>query len=351
MTGVGIEHLSKRFGSAVALNDINLDIAPGELFFLLGPSGCGKSTLLRLIAGLERPSVGRIRFNGRDVTRLDTRKRNAVMCFQSYALWPHMTVEQNVRFGPAVRRLAAKERDGRVAEALKLVRMDGLAQRKPGQLSGGQQQRVALARAIAVRPDCLLLDEPLSNLDAKLRLEMRGEIRRICKSGGLTAVYVTHDQKEALSIADRIAVMSEGRLAQVGTPAELYLKPRNSFVAGFIAPTNLLRGRVTESAGSWVEVETVAGPIRVAGAGPAIGSQVLLSIRPQQFRVVDWGPVGERNRFAARVLESTFLGESSEHVVMVGTERLNVTCTPPLLAPPTELILECSPGDVVILEE
>ena len=234
MTSVRLQNISKRFGTTVALDDINLEIGAGELFFLLGPSGCGKSTLLRLIAGLHEPTSGRIFFNDRDVTPLGTEHRNAVMCFQSYALWPHMSVRENVRFGLSVRKADRAEQDRRVDEVLSLVRMTELGDRKPNELSGGQQQRVALARALAVKPDCLLLDEPLSNLDTKLRLEMRSEIRRICKSAGFTTVYVTHDQKEALSVADRIAIMNRGRIEQVGTPAEVYHRPVNEFVAEFM---------------------------------------------------------------------------------------------------------------------
>ncbi|HXE52100.1 MAG TPA: ABC transporter ATP-binding protein, partial [Tepidisphaeraceae bacterium] len=231
MISIRIERLSKRFGDTIALDDINLSVAAGELFFLLGPSGCGKSTLLRLIAGLYQPTSGRIFFNHRDVTPLPTEQRNAVMVFQSYALWPHMTVRENIQFGLNVRGLSRQQQTQRASEALRLVQLEPLAGRKPNQLSGGQQQRVALARALAVRPDCLLLDEPLSNLDAKLRHEMRSEIRRICKEQGLTTIYVTHDQAEALSVADRIAVMEAGRVVQVGAPADLYQNPRSSFVA------------------------------------------------------------------------------------------------------------------------
>jgi iron(III) transport system ATP-binding protein len=234
MTSVRLENITKTFGSTVALANINLEVAAGELFFLLGPSGCGKSTLLRLIAGLYEPTAGRIFFNDRDVTELATDRRNAVMVFQSYALWPHMSVRENVRFGLGVRRVPRGEQDQRIDEVLTLVRMLDLADRKPNQLSGGQQQRVALARALAVKPDCLLLDEPLSNLDAKLRHEMRGEIRRICKSAGFTTLYVTHDQKEALSVADRIAVMSAGRVEQVGTPPEVFHRPASDFVREFM---------------------------------------------------------------------------------------------------------------------
>jgi iron(III) transport system ATP-binding protein len=236
MTAIRLENLSKRFEQTIAVDDVTLEIRAGELFFLLGPSGCGKSTLLRLVAGIYEPTAGRIFFNDRDVTRLPTAKRNAVMVFQSYALWPHMSVRENVRFGLAVRKIEKQEQLRRVDEVLEIVHMREFADRKPNQLSGGQQQRIALARALAVKPNCLLLDEPLSNLDAKLRGEMRSEIRRICKDSGLTSVYVTHDQAEAIAIADRIAVMDRGRIVQVGMPNELQQAPASEFVREFMAP-------------------------------------------------------------------------------------------------------------------
>lgn len=234
MTSIRVEKLTKTFGPTVALKEMSIDIAAGELFFLLGPSGCGKSTLLRSIAGLMEPTSGRIFFNDRDVTLLLTQQRNAVMVFQSYALWPHMTVAENVRFGLSIRGSDRAAQMKRVGEVLDLVHMHEYADRRPNELSGGQQQRVALARALAVNPACLLLDEPLSNLDAKLRQEMRSEIRRICKTAGQTTVYVTHDQKEALAIADRIAVLRAGVLEQVGTPSDLYHRPANDFVRDFM---------------------------------------------------------------------------------------------------------------------
>lgn len=234
MTAVRVDKIAKSFGPTVALADISLSVAAGELFFLLGPSGCGKSTLLRIIAGLLEPTSGRIFFNERDVTATPTEQRNAVMCFQSYALWPHMTVRDNVRFGLEVRKMNRADQDRRVEKVLTLVRLDKLGDRKPNQLSGGQQQRVALARALAVKPACLLLDEPLSNLDAKLRQEMRSEIRRICSESGFTTIYVTHDQKEALAIADRIAILNAGRLEQVGTPSQVFHRPSSAFVEEFM---------------------------------------------------------------------------------------------------------------------
>jgi iron(III) transport system ATP-binding protein len=357
MTEVRLERLGKRFGQTRALADIDLTIAAGELFFLLGPSGCGKSTLLRLIAGLHEPSEGKILFNGRDVTGLGTDQRNAVMCFQSYALWPHMTVRENVRFGLGVRKVERSEQQRRVEEVLKLVRLEGLADRKPNQLPGGQQQRVALARALAVRPDCLLLDEPLSNLDAKLRLEMRVEIRRICKEAGFTTIYVTHDQKEALSVADRIAVLKDGRLEQVGTPGELYHRPTNSFVAVFIGQTNLWRGTVVGREDGVVRVATKAGEIVARGDGGAeTNGEVVVSVRPEQMRIVGsekWEVGSEEgkkaNRMVGKVVESTFLGEASEHVMEVNGERVRVVRTPPIFEPPGEMAVEFAAEDVVVL--
>jgi iron(III) transport system ATP-binding protein len=350
MTAVQLEHITKQFGTTTALDDVDLSIAAGELFFLLGPSGCGKSTLLRLIAGLHGPTSGRVLFNGRDVTHLGTDKRHAVMCFQSYALWPHMTVRENVNFGLDVRHVPRAERDARVDEVLALVQMTPRADRKPNQLSGGQQQRVALARALAVKPDCLLLDEPLSNLDAALRLEMRTEIRRICKTAGFTTIYVTHDQKEALSVADRIAVLKDGKVAQVGTPADLYHRPNSSFVAGFIGQTNLLPGKIVARDNGTVRVDTAAGPVVAArtDATPA-GDSVVLSIRPETMRVARDGMAEGLNRFAGATAETIFLGEASEHVLTVNGQKLKVISTPPLFTVPEQMAVDVDPRDVVVL--
>jgi len=320
MTSVRLEHITKSFARTTAVDDISLDIAAGELFFLLGPSGCGKSTLLRMIAGLQEPTSGRILFNAKDVTALPTQARNAVMCFQSYALWPHMTVRENIRFGLDVKGVEKAEQLKRVDEAVRLVQMGDYAARKPNELSGGQQQRVALARALVVRPDCLLLDEPLSNLDAKLRLEMRGEIRRICRQAGLTAIYVTHDQKEALSIADRLAILNKGKIEQLGAPRDVYLRPKTRFAANFIGETNFIDGTVAESAGQRTVVNTPMGMV-VSDVPPptpvSVGAKVTLSIRPEVVRL---GRASEEaaNRFDGTVHDTIYLGEVAQHQVSVG---------------------------------
>ena len=349
MTAVKLDNVTKRFGETVALDPIPPDIAAGELFFLLGPSGCAKSALLRLIAGLHEPTSGRLLFNGNDVTRLGTEKRNAVMCFQSYALWPHMSVRENVRFGLDVRGVSSSEQARRIDEVLQLVQMDRYADRKPNQLSGGQQQRVALARALAVNPACLLLDEPLSNLDAKLRHEMRSEIRRICKTAGFTTIYVTHDQKEALSVADRIAVLKDGKLMQIGSPGELYHRPNSSFVADFIGQTNLLRGKVRARENGGVSLSTPLGTLRAAEA-PTSATDVTISIRPEQMRVVrEDRPRAGWNLLKGKPLETTFLGEASEHVLQVEQAQVKVISAPPLFDVPEQLAVEFDPRDGAVL--
>jgi iron(III) transport system ATP-binding protein len=354
MTSVRIDNVTKSFGDTLALDNVSLAINAGELFFLLGPSGCGKSTLLRIVAGLLEPTSGRILFNDQDVTPLGTEKRNAVMCFQSYALWPHMTVEENVRFGLEVRKLSKTEQDARVVEAIRLVQLDDLARRKPNQLSGGQQQRVALARALVVKPDCLLLDEPLSNLDAKLRLDMRMEIRRICRAAGLTAIYVTHDQKEALSIADRMAVLNKGKIEQIGRPQDLYLKPNNLFVANFMGETNLLTGTVATATENRVEVETAIGKVvaRLAPQGATPGQSVTVSLRPEAVRLgevsTDWP-----NVFPATIHDTAYLGEVAQHQVTIANTTLKAfELNPKLVARDNQqerATIWFDPTDVVVL--
>ncbi len=312
---ITIEKLTKRFGENTVLKGIDVQIAAGELFFLLGPSGCGKTTLLRAIAGLHEPDTGRILAGDRDITTLPAHQRDMGMVFQSYALWPHMTLRENVSFGLEMRRVKRSEIRARAMRALELVKLADRAESKPNELSGGQQQRVALARALVIEPQCLLLDEPLSNLDAKLRLEMRTEIRRICKEAGLTAIYVTHDQKEALSIADRLAILDQGDLLQVGAPQDVYTRPRNRFVAQFIGETTFIAGRVMTAQGEQVTVETAVGPWQAQGAaGMTAGQAVWLSVRPEAVRMHTARPAGA-NVFAARMHGTIYLGEVAQHQV------------------------------------
>lgn len=317
---IRFEHVTKSFGDNRVVDDINLSIEPGELFFLLGPSGCGKTTLLRCIAGFYTPENGRIHIGNRDVTQLPPEDRDTGMVFQSYALWPHMTVRDNVAFGLTLRKVAKSEIATRVDEALAAVKMTERANYKPNQLSGGQQQRVALARALVIRPQCLLLDEPLSNLDAKLRLEMRGEIRRICKQFGLTAVYVTHDQKEALSIADRVAVLDKGKIQQCGSPREVYTKPATRFVANFIGETNFIEGSVASCDTEQVVVSTSIGTIVSTNVPPErirAGDKVTLSIRPEVIHLGYEPKPDAANVFDVAVHDTIYLGEMAQHEINV----------------------------------
>lgn len=348
-TSVHLDQISKSFGSTVALDNIEIHITPGELLFLLGPSGCGKTTLLRIVAGLLPPTRGRIFFNDQDVTKLPTEQRNAVLCFQNYALWPHMTVRENVAFGLRGRSPTAQRQ--RVGEVLRLVQLGRYADRKPNALSGGQQQRAALARALAVEPRCLLLDEPLSNLDAKLRLEMRGEIRRICKAAGLTTIYVTHDQKEALSIADRIALLNNGRTVQIGTPAELYFKPNSSFVADFLGQTNLVTGTIVDRTPASIQVQTPLGKITAAFHDAQDLPTVLLSIRPEHVRIVSPNSPQRpaANRLAAKIVHTVFLGESCEYTLEMNGQRLRALASPPILDLPADVRIEIDPENTVVL--
>lgn len=287
MISITAKKLTKSYGNMHAVDHVDTRIEPGELFFLLGPSGCGKTTLLRMIAGLLEPTGGKLLFGDRDVTRTPSGQRNCAMVFQNYALWPHMTIRQNVAFGLDVKRIAAAEKKTQVDRVMKTVQIDHLADRKPGQLSGGQQQRVALARALVVNPDVLLLDEPLSNLDAKLRIEMRSEIRRICKTTNTTSVYVTHDQEEALSMADRIAVMQNGKIVQCGPPEEVYDKPVNHFVADFLGSANFLEGTVLESGNNRTTLQTDWGSLHASMNGHQKSAKVTCMIRPERIRLLD----------------------------------------------------------------
>lgn len=352
---ITIHGLTKRFGATTAVDGVDLGIAAGELFFLLGPSGCGKTTLLRMIAGFTPPTAGTIQVGERDITHLPPNQRNTGMVFQSYALWPHMTVAQNVAFGLSVRKVPRAELDGRVARALAMVQMSDYAQRKPNELSGGQQQRVALARAMVIEPTVLLLDEPLSNLDAKLRLDMRSQIQQICKAANITAVYVTHDQKEALSMADRMAVLQAGKLVQAGPPRELYDRPVNRFVADFLGETNFIPATVRAADGADLLLDSPAGVLRSAvfPRGLAAGAAVTVSLRPEALRRVAESATGGVNVIDTRCTGTTYLGDIAQHHLALGgnlsLKALEIHPRP--IAPGATLRVAAEPSDVIVLRD
>jgi iron(III) transport system ATP-binding protein len=318
--GVGIEisNVNLSYGANHILKDVSLSIRPGEFFAFLGPSGCGKTTLLRLIAGFNQADSGDIRLGGEDISHLPPWRRNVGMVFQSYALWPHMTVARNVAFGLEERGSNRTEIAAKVSAALALVGLEALADRYPAQLSGGQQQRVALARTIAIEPKVLLLDEPLSNLDAKMRVEVRRELRDLQQRLGLTTIFVTHDQEEANSVCDRIAVLNAGTVQQVGTPMELYQHPANLFVAGFLGTANILSGRVTtDGTGSSFAINgSAALPLRTAMTAPA-GAKLVF--RPQHATLNPTGTPG----LSGTVVHREFLGAIVRYgVAIAGSEIL-----------------------------
>jgi putative spermidine/putrescine transport system ATP-binding protein len=353
-----LEALSRRYGTTTAVERVDLEVAEGELVALLGPSGCGKTTTLRMVAGFVPPSEGRVLIAGRDVTRLPAHARDTGMVFQSYALFPHMTVAQNVAFGLEMRRISRAEREARVKEALRLVRLAPLGDRLPRQLSGGQQQRVALARALVVNPAVFLLDEPLSNLDAKLRAEVRFEIRALQQRLGLTTLFVTHDQEEALTMADRLVVMDRGRVRQVGNAEALYERPADAFVASFIGRCNLVRGK-PEGTGSF---RAEGGAVLPCAPADQPGANVL-ALRPEAIEVTPGGPRG----LAAKVVAITYLGPQTEyHLDLAGTRLMAIRQTPPEDHPMRRLavgervmaqwnpalarLLSAAPGDLPVQE-
>ena len=340
MAQLTIEKLTKRFGTSIAVDALDLAVSEGELVALLGPSGCGKTTTLRMVAGFLPPTSGRVLFDREDVTDLPAYKRATGMVFQSYALFPHMSAAENVGFGLEMRGLNAAERRAKVEEALKLVRLSHLAERLPRQLSGGQQQRVALARALVINPRIFLLDEPLSNLDAKLRAEVRLEIRSLQQRLGLTTLMVTHDREEALTMADRLVVMESGRVRQIGTPQELYDTPRDAFVADFVGRCNILAGRrenereFRTSTGLLLPVDLASGEREDADA---------FALRPERIMLVTGSPGDVQGRLQA----VTYMGAQTEYVVAIGAETLVVVRPTPDAGEPLALL---RPNDPVSMQ-
>jgi spermidine/putrescine ABC transporter ATP-binding subunit len=360
-----VRRLRKSFGAVVAVDDVSLDAASGEFVSLLGPSGCGKSTLLRMVAGLVEPDGGQVVLAGEDITRVAVHRRNLGLVFQSYALFPHMTVFENVAFGLRRRGVAAAEVGPRVERMLDLVRLGPLGARHPRELSGGQQQRVALARALVSEPRVLLLDEPLSNLDALLRDEMRVELKRLQERLGTTMIFVTHDQAEALILSDRVVVMEAGRVEQIGRPEEVYRRPATAFVARFLGRANFLAGTVTE-AGATATVVGLDGGLSVVAApraGLASGQPVHVAIRQESIRIEAVfaepgteaiGEIGRLNRFAATVVFHAFAGQAHHYVIQLANGReLEIAAPGAALPLPrgSRARVEWSPEDVILLPD
>lgn len=314
---IKISHALKKYGDNVIIPDLSVDIRKGEFFTLLGPSGCGKTTLLRMIAGFNSIEGGDFYFNDKRINDLDPAKRNIGMVFQNYAIFPHLTVKKNVAFGLQNRKLPKDEIEAKTEEFLSLMKIQEYKDRLPERLSGGQQQRVALARALAIEPDVLLMDEPLSNLDAKLRVEMREAIKEIQNSLGITTVYVTHDQEEAMAVSDRIAVMNQGVIQQIGTPKALYQRPGNLFVATFIGRTNVLDETIYEENGEkgilFKDGHRV--PMKNLTEDAEAGDKVKVSIRPEEFVIAE----GDTQGIEATVEYSTFLGLNTHYIVLLST--------------------------------
>jgi iron(III) transport system ATP-binding protein len=322
MPALRLERIVKRYGKVKAVDDLSLEVQEGELLTLVGPSGCGKTTVLRCVSGFVRPDDGQIYLGDRKITEIPTEKRRIGLVFQNYALWPHMTVFDNLAFGLQIKRLTKDAIKQKVEGSLALVQLGGLEDRFPRQLSGGQQQRVALARALVLEPDILLLDEPLSNLDALLREQMRFEIAQIHKHAGITTIYVTHDQTEAMVISDRIAVMEKGRIMQLGNPLEIYSKPANKFVAGFMGTTNFLHGKVAKIDKEYVMVTTEDG-LAITGRGHNIekGAEVDVAIRPESIKFLSPAEAtdyaNEPNVFEVEVARASYVGELIDYQLKI----------------------------------
>ena len=323
---IQLKDMVKRFGALEAVSHVSLDIRDGELFTLLGPSGCGKTTILRLIGGFHKPDSGAIYFGDREVSAIPPYERNIGMVFQNYALWPHMTIFDNVAYGLKIKKTPRLQMEERVNRALSLVHLTGLEKRYPGQLSGGQQQRVALARALVLNPDVLLLDEPLSNLDAKIRQQVRTEIRKLQKDLAITAIYVTHDQEEALTLSDRIAVINHGKLQQLGSPRDLYQRPKNPFVADFIGVNNLIGGTVKEiqEVKGWMAVQTRFGLLKCVFDGQfKAGQDCNVTVRPEVASICNSDEASdETNVIAGTISFASYIGNAIRYDIELDPETL-----------------------------
>jgi len=355
MAYIRMQNLVKAFDQTRVIENISLEIETGELFFLLGPSGCGKTTLLRILAGFYQPDSGKVYINDIDITHTPPHKRNTGMVFQNYALWPHMTIRQNIEFGLQMHHIKAAERKKRVDVILQMVQMQEFADRFPNQLSGGQQQRVALGRALVLEPTVVLLDEPLSNLDAKLRLEMREQIQHLHSRLKLTMIYVTHDQSEALTLADRIAIMKDGQIHQIGTPREIYNQPASHFVANFIGESNFIEGKI-KSIGDNFVVATPAGELQAGDAytGIQVGDAVWCSIRPERLTVLLNGET-KANQLHGVVSRRIYLGNHEQYLFRL-PENIELTVleynqVTSKAAPGQTALIGCDVDDVQLLRK
>lgn len=322
MSNLKITNLTKRFGEVLAVDNLSLEVADGEFVTLLGPSGCGKTTILRTIAGFCNPDRGEIFFGDKIMNNIPPNKRNTAMCFQSYALFPHMSVWNNISFGLKMQKIPQQGQKKKISQVMEMLRLDGLEKRKPGQLSGGQQQRVALARAIVTEPKILLFDEPLSNLDAKLRVQVRVEIRDMQKRLGITTLYVTHDQDEALAISDRIVVMDRGHIEQLGDPYTIYRNPETSFVAGFIGLANIYEGTIVARDGSRYTVEAPFGKVVIVSDGqkiPESSKTVKFVWRPEDMKIYTQGAP---NRVKGKILQAVFMGNITDIFIDVQGNKM-----------------------------
>ena len=321
---VQLTHVTKAFDTTLAVNDVSLKIEEGEFFFLLGPSGCGKSTFLRIVAGFYKPDTGELRFDDTLMNDVPPHQRNTGMVFQNYALWPHMSVAENIEYGLTLRKLEKAERTEKIERALDMVRMEDFRDRAVNTLSGGQQQRIALARALVIEPSVLLLDEPISNLDAALRQQMRDEIKQIHDRTNITMFYVTHDQVDALSMADRMAIMQDGVIIQVGTPREVYQFPKNAFVASFVGETNFISGKIEQASNGSATIETPAGTLHSTTVYHALtqGTPVQCSIRPEALVIDNTENGGNpiENRITAKVTAVNYLGRIEEYQLKVSAD-------------------------------
>jgi spermidine/putrescine ABC transporter ATP-binding subunit len=348
---VEIDRVEKRYDSVVALADLSLTFADGEFFGLLGPSGSGKTTLLRAIAGFVEPDRGEIRLDGKDIGRTPVHRREIGMVFQNYALFPHMSVFENIAFGPSVRGEQGSAVEKRVAEMLALVRLAGFERRSPRQLSGGQQQRVALARALITRPRLLLLDEPLGALDKRLRQQMQIELKQIQREVGITTVFVTHDQEEALTLSDRIAIFNEGKVVQAGKPLEVYERPTTAFAANFLGDANFFEGRV-EADG---RVATELGVLLTKDKLPVVGGPAIFAVRPEKIALLEPSALASAgsNRLDGRLTQAVYSGMSTTYKVSVGSREVTVfeqNRGAPALVPGEAVRLEWSPAHSVVVQ-